>query len=200
MPIVREGVLRGFLSSRETAAEIGLERSGGCTRADGFARQPLVRMTNVNLEPGDAGSLEDLIADTERGILIETNRSWSIDDRRLHFQFEGEAAWEIRGGERGRLLRNPSYAGVTPELLGRLRRGLLGPRVAARLGARLRQGRAGADGARLPRRGAGPLPRRGGGRCLSCARAAERALRQRAAARRAGVRDARALAAAALRR
>ena len=115
VPIVRDGVLAGFLSSRETAAETGLDRSGGCMRADGFARQPIVRMTNVNLEPRDAGTLDDLVADTDDGILVETNRSWSIDDRRLHFQFEGEAAWEIRGGERGRLLRNPSYAGVTPE-------------------------------------------------------------------------------------
>ena len=75
-------------------------------------------MTNVNLEPGDAGTLDDLIADTDDGIVIETNRSWSIDNRRLHFQFEGEAAWEIRDGERGRMLRNPSYAGVTPEFWG----------------------------------------------------------------------------------
>jgi TldD protein len=118
VPIVRDGVLAGFLSSRETAAEIGLERSGGCMRAEGFARQPIVRMTNVNLEPGTAGTLEDLIADTGDGLLIETNRSWSIDNRRLHFQFEGEAAWEIRDGRRGRLLRNPSYAGVTPEFWG----------------------------------------------------------------------------------
>jgi TldD protein len=115
VPIVRSGTLAGFLSSRETATEIGLERSGGCMRADGFARQPIVRMTNVNLEPGGAGTLEELIADTADGLLIETNRSWSIDDRRLHFQFEGEAGWEIRDGERRRLLRNPSYAGVTPE-------------------------------------------------------------------------------------
>jgi TldD protein len=115
VPIVRSGVLAGFLSSRETAAEIGLERSGGCMRAEGHARQPIVRMTNVNLEPGDAGTLEELIAATDDGLLIDTNRSWSIDNRRLHFQFEGEAAWEIAGGERGRLLRNPSYAGVTPE-------------------------------------------------------------------------------------
>jgi TldD protein len=114
MPIVREGVLAGFLSSRETAAEIGVDHSGGCMRADGFARQPIVRMTNVNLEPGDAGTLADLVADTERGLLIDTNRSWSIDDRRLHFQFEGEAGWEIENGEVGRLVRNPSYAGVTP--------------------------------------------------------------------------------------
>jgi TldD protein len=115
VPIVRAGVLHGFLSSRETAAEIGLPRSGGCMRAEGFARQPLVRMTNVHLDPGGAGTLEDLVADTDHGLLIETNRSWSIDDRRLQFRFEGESAWEIEGGERRRLVKNPSYRGVTPE-------------------------------------------------------------------------------------
>jgi TldD protein len=120
VPIVREGVLRGFLSSRESAAEVGLGRSGGCMRADGFARQPIVRMTNVNLEPGEAGTLDDLIADTDHGLLIDTNRSWSIDDHRLRFRFEGEAAWEIVRGRRTRLLRNPSYAGVTPEFWSRL--------------------------------------------------------------------------------
>ncbi|HEX8856614.1 MAG TPA: TldD/PmbA family protein [Thermoleophilaceae bacterium] len=120
VPIVRDGVLRGFLSSRETAGEVGLERSGGAMRADGFARQPIVRMTNVHLEPGDAGSLEDLIASTDRGILMETNRSWSIDQRRWQFQFGTEIAWEIVDGRRGRMLRNPSYAGVTPEFWGSL--------------------------------------------------------------------------------
>jgi TldD protein len=119
-PLVTGGVLRGFLSSRETAATIGLPHSGGCMRAEGFARQPLVRMTNVNLAPGDAGSLEDLIAATERGIYMDMNRSWSIDSRRLHFQFATEAAWEIVDGQRTRLLRNPSYAGITPEFWGRL--------------------------------------------------------------------------------
>ena len=113
-PLVRDGVLSGFLSGRESAAAVGEERSGGCMRADGFARQPIVRMTNVSLEPGDAGTLDDLIASTERGLLLDTNRSWSIDSRRLHFQFGTEAAWEIEDGRRGRLLRNPSYAGITP--------------------------------------------------------------------------------------
>jgi TldD protein len=115
VPIVRDGVLRGFLSGRESAAAVGLERSAGCMRADGFARQPIVRMTNVNLGPGDAGTLEDLIASTARGIYMETNKSWSIDQRRLHFQFGTEIAWEIEDGRRTRMLRNPTYAGITPQ-------------------------------------------------------------------------------------
>ena len=113
-PLIEAGLLRAALSDRGSAAAIGLDRSGGCARADGFARQPIVRMTNVSIEPGDAGSLADLVADTDSGLYLETNRSWSIDDRRLHFQFGTEVAREIRGGELGRLLRNASYAGVTP--------------------------------------------------------------------------------------
>jgi TldD protein len=112
--LVEDGVLRAALSDRQSAAAIGLPRSGGCARADGFARQPIVRMTNVSIEPGAAGTLADLLADTGEGLYLETNRSWSIDDRRLHFQFGTEVAREIRGGTLGRLLRNPSYAGVTP--------------------------------------------------------------------------------------
>ncbi len=112
--LVRDGVLQAALSDRQSAAAIGLESSGGCARADGFARQPIVRMTNVSLEAGDAGTLDDLLADTGEGLYLECNRSWSIDDRRLHFQFSTEIAREIRGGELGRLLRNPSYAGITP--------------------------------------------------------------------------------------
>jgi TldD protein len=114
-PLIEAGVLRAALSDRGSAAQIGLDRSGGCARADGFARQPIVRMTNVSIEPGDAGTLDDLVAATDDGLYLETNRSWSIDDRRLHFQFGTEIAREIRGGKLGRLLRNPSYAGVTPQ-------------------------------------------------------------------------------------
>ncbi|MGI9095191.1 MAG: TldD/PmbA family protein [Thermoleophilaceae bacterium] len=120
IPLVGEGMLRGFLSSRESAAEIGLSRSGGCMRAEGFARQPIVRMTNVSLDPGTAGTLEELIAGTQRGIYMETNRSWSIDSRRLHFQFAGEAAWEIADGRLQRMLRDPVYAGTTPHFWGGL--------------------------------------------------------------------------------
>jgi TldD protein len=114
IPIVREGVLQGVLSSRESAAEAGLQRSGGCSRGEGFLRQPIVRMTNVSLDPGSAGSLDELLAGIDRGVYIDTNRSWSIDSRRLHFQFGGQVAWEIADGRLGRMLRDPVYAGVTP--------------------------------------------------------------------------------------
>ena len=113
-PLIEAGILRSTLADRQSAAALGLPGSNGCARADGFARQPIVRMTNVSIEPGEAGELADLIADTDDGLLMETNRSWSIDDRRLHFQFATEVAREIRGGELGRLYRNPSYAGITP--------------------------------------------------------------------------------------
>jgi TldD protein len=119
-PLIVGGELRAALSDRVSAARAGLARSAGCARADGFARQPIVRMTNVSIEPGEAGGVAELIAGVDEGVFMESNRSWSIDDRRLHFQFGTEVAYEIRGGELGRLLRNPSYAGVTPELWGSL--------------------------------------------------------------------------------
>ncbi|MFN0090453.1 MAG: TldD/PmbA family protein [Acidimicrobiales bacterium] len=111
--IVRDGIWVGVLSGRDSAALAGVA-PGGMVRADGFNRLPMVRMTNVGLLPG-AGSLDDLVADTDDGVLMSTNRSWSIDDRRLNFQFGCEAAWEIKRGRRGRLLRNPTYTGITPQ-------------------------------------------------------------------------------------
>ncbi len=111
-PIVEQGILRGFLSSRESAAQLGAGR-GGSMRADGWTRMPLVRMTNLHLEPGQ-GTLEGLIAAVDEGVYLETNKSWSIDDKRLNFQFGTQIAWEIKGGELGRMLRDATYTGVTP--------------------------------------------------------------------------------------
>jgi len=116
--IVEEGVLRGFLTSRETAARIGVG-AGGSMRADGWSRMPLVRMTNLHLEPGE-GSLEDLLADVDDGLYLETNKSWSIDDKRLNFQFGTQIAWEIKKGKLGRMLRDATYTGVTPVFWGTL--------------------------------------------------------------------------------
>ncbi len=114
--IVSEGIFGGYLTSRETAPRIG-QVSQGAMRADGWARTPLIRMTNVNLLPGD-WSLDEMIADTQHGFLLCTNTSWSIDDRRLNFQFGTEAAFEIRDGEVGALHRNATYTGITPEFWG----------------------------------------------------------------------------------
>ena len=114
--IVRDGIWVGVLSGRDSGAVAGIP-SGGAVRADGFNRIPMVRMTNVGLLPGD-GSLEEMIAATDEGVLMDTNRSWSIDDRRLNFQFGCEIGWEIKGGKRGRMVRNPTYTGISPRFWG----------------------------------------------------------------------------------
>ena len=124
--LVDEGRFVGYLTSRETAVELARvlgtgngtwtaeARSGGSMRAESWSRIPLIRMTNINLEPGQS-SLEEMVADTRDGVLMETNKSWSIDDKRLNFQFGTEIAWEIKDGKRGRIYRNATYAGITPE-------------------------------------------------------------------------------------
>jgi TldD protein len=117
VPIVSGGRFVGYLTSRETAPIIG-RRSMGSSRASGWNVIPLIRMTNVNLRPGQAGSLDDLVADTDDGLLVSTNRSWSIDDRRLNFQFGTQIGWRIRNGRRAEMIRNPTYTGITPEFWG----------------------------------------------------------------------------------
>ena len=111
--IVKEGLLVGLQTSRETASAIG-RTSNGCMRADGWNRMPLIRMTTVSLEPG-TWDFDDLIADTEHGLYVETNNSWSIDDKRLNFQFACEIGWEIENGKLGRMVKSPNYTGITPE-------------------------------------------------------------------------------------
>jgi len=111
--LVDRGLFTGYMSSRETAAQFDMP-SSGTMRGFGWSRLPLIRMTNINLEPGTS-SLEEMIATTERGVYLETNRSWSIDDRRLNFQFGTQQGWEIRDGRRIRLVKNPLYSGITPE-------------------------------------------------------------------------------------
>jgi TldD protein len=131
VPVVRNGNFVGYLSSRETAQQLQELRpdltdgpnvlvtglSGAAMRADSWAHLPLIRMTNVSLEPGD-WTLDDLIADTDEGIYMQTNRSWSIDDKRLNFQFGTELAREIKNGKLGDLIRNATYTGITPQFWG----------------------------------------------------------------------------------
>ncbi|MBA3532931.1 MAG: TldD/PmbA family protein [Ardenticatenales bacterium] len=118
--IVRDGQFVGYLTNREEAQRLhriipdAPEISNGTMRADGWNRLPLIRMTNINLLPG-SWTVDNLIAATENGLYLDINRSWSIDDRRLNFQFGCEVAYEIRGGKLGRMLRDPIYTGITPE-------------------------------------------------------------------------------------
>lgn len=111
--LIDKGKFVDYLSSRETASQFG-ERSNGTMRGDGWNSLPLIRMTNINLEPGD-WSLDEMIKDTKEGLFLKTNRSWSIDDQRLNFQFGTETAYEIKDGTIGKLFKNATYTGITPE-------------------------------------------------------------------------------------
>jgi TldD protein len=110
--IVRNGVLVGYEMSNDTARAIGRE-SNACVRAQSWEFVPMIRMCNLNLLPGNT-PFENLFDDVKDGIYMESNRSWSIDDHRLNFQFGCEIGWEIKNGKRGRMLKNPTYAGMTP--------------------------------------------------------------------------------------
>jgi len=113
VPVIVDGIFQDFISSRETAAVLG-GASNGTMRADGWQNLPLIRMTNISIESGD-GTLEEIVGDTKDGILMTTNQSWSIDDKRVNFQFGCELAWGIKDGKRTELYRNPNYTGITTE-------------------------------------------------------------------------------------
>jgi TldD protein len=115
-PLVEDGILAGFLTNRETAPAIGAA-SNATARADGWTHLPLIRMTNVSIEPRE-GTLEEIIADTPDGMYMSTNTSWSIDDHRINFQFGCEYARRIENGELTQLYKNPNYTGITPEFWG----------------------------------------------------------------------------------
>ncbi|KPK67405.1 peptidase C69, partial [candidate division WOR_3 bacterium SM23_60] len=111
--LVKDGLFVGYLSSRETAPIIN-GVSSGAMRADGWNRIPLIRMTNINLVPG-SWDFNDMIADTKDGLFLTTNKSWSIDDKRLNFQFGCELARAIKNGKFGAVYKNPTYTGITPQ-------------------------------------------------------------------------------------
>ncbi len=111
--IIRNGLLVGYEMSNDTARMIGRE-SNACVRAQSWEFVPMIRMCNLNLLPGNT-PFENLFDDVKDGVYMESNRSWSIDDHRLNFQFGCEIAWEVKNGKRGRMLKNPTYAGITPQ-------------------------------------------------------------------------------------
>jgi TldD protein len=115
--LIDAGIVRNTLSNRDSAARAGLALTGAA-RSDGWGYLPVCFATHVFLQPGTGGSLEELLARMGDGYYIDDNRSWSIDNQRLNFQFGTEVAYEVKGGRRGRLLKNFSYGGVTPQFWG----------------------------------------------------------------------------------
>jgi len=114
--IVQDGIFRGYGASREVAGAIGLPRANGTCRADSWASIPIVRQPNLCLMPGAKPlSLDELISDTDEGIYIEGMGSFSIDQKRLNFQFGGDAFWRIRNGRLAGMLKNVTYQSITPE-------------------------------------------------------------------------------------
>ncbi|MEF3245281.1 MAG: TldD/PmbA family protein [Caldisericaceae bacterium] len=111
--LVKEGIFVGYLNSRETSYKLGLE-SMGAMRADSFSRIPIIRMTSINLEPGNY-TLEELVSGVDNGLLIDVNKSWSIDQKRLNFQFGTEIGYEIKNGKIQDMVKNPTYSGITYE-------------------------------------------------------------------------------------
>lgn len=118
--IIEDGILMNILTSREIINELNhrlgkeyFKGSNGTSRASGWNRIPLIRMTNISLMPGN-WELENLISDTDDGVILDTNVSWSIDDQRMNFSFGTEIGWKIKKGKVVRPLKNPMYTGITP--------------------------------------------------------------------------------------
>lgn len=116
-PLVERGIFTGYLSSRETAGALGIPKSGGCARAEGWQHFPIVRMVNVSLEPGGA-TYADLLAGIDDGLLLESPASYSLDDKRQNFHFSTQVAREIRRGEVAEYVRGVAFQSLTPDFWG----------------------------------------------------------------------------------
>ncbi len=116
-PIVRDGILIGLQTNRETAPQIGDKASKGCTSASSWRDYPFLRMPNVRLEAGGKGSpnVEQMIADTKDGVLIDGRGSYSIDQQRYNGQFGGNCFWEIKNGKKTRMVTDVTYNAITTD-------------------------------------------------------------------------------------
>jgi len=114
--IIKDGILVAYGTTRDTAPFIGQDYSRGCSRATRYYDFPINRIPNLYLCPGqDQLSPQDLIADTEDGVMIEGLGSFSIDQHRVNFQFGGDMFWEIKNGKRTRMLKKILYKSNNPE-------------------------------------------------------------------------------------
>jgi TldD protein len=120
--LIEKGILKSAITSRQMVREankkagrIIFKSSGGANRASSYHRLPIERMNNINVDPGDDGTLEQIIASCENGLMVESPVSWSIGSNRENFHFATEIGWEIKEGKIVRVVKNPSYRGKTLE-------------------------------------------------------------------------------------
>ncbi len=118
--LINKGILENAITSRQTVIEANTKAgrkifsgSGGCNRACNFNRFPIERMTNINIDPGNDGTLEDIIAATENGIVLDGDRSWSIGSNREQFHFACEIGWLVKDGQITGVVKNPTYSSDT---------------------------------------------------------------------------------------
>jgi len=116
-PLVKDGILVGLQTNRETAHLVGEKESRGCTFANHWRNYPFLRMPNVQLEPGGEGSptVDQMIADVKDGVLVEGEGSFSIDQQRYNGQFGGDAFWEIKNGKKTRMVTDFTYNAITTD-------------------------------------------------------------------------------------
>ena len=117
--VIEKGIFKDYQTTREQVARIrkltGVERSHGCSFAESWNRVQFQRMPNISLLPGERNiGLDDIVAATDRGIVIKNRGSWSIDHQRFNFQFSGQAFYEVRNGKIAGMLRDVAYQSNTP--------------------------------------------------------------------------------------
>ena len=118
--LIDKGILVGAITGRQMVEEANAKArrvifngSSGANRATAFYRVPIERMTNINIDPGRDGTLEDIIRNTERGIVLDGDRSWSIGSNREQVHFGTEAGWLVEDGQITRPVKNATYKGST---------------------------------------------------------------------------------------
>ncbi len=110
--LIKDGMINEFLHNRETAFHFG-RRSNAAARASAYDREPIVRMANTYIQPGDF-SLDEMVEDVKRGIYMVTFMEWNIDDRRYNQKYVGEEAYYIENGEIGHVVKHPALEITTP--------------------------------------------------------------------------------------
>ena len=114
--LIKDGVINEFLQNRTTAEEFGL-RSNGASRSVSFNREPIIRMSNTFVEPGDY-TTDELLREVKHGVLFKTFTEWNIDDKRLNQRYVGLEAYSIEQGELRGLVKYPVLEITTPKLWG----------------------------------------------------------------------------------